>query len=114
MKPDAQSDRVLLEHIHECIERIREYTGSKRASFYGSRLVQDAVVRNLQTLAESTQRLSNAVKETERDVPWRAIAGFRNVLVHGYLQVDLDAVWSVVERDLPELARATERMARSF
>lgn len=112
MKPDTQSDRILLEHIRECIERIWEYTGSKRASFYGSRLVQDAVVRNLQTLAESTQRLSDAVKETERDVPWRAIAGFRNVLVHGYLEVDLDAVWSVVERDLPELARATERMAR--
>ncbi len=36
MKPDAQSDRVLLEHIGECIERIREYTGSRRASFYGS------------------------------------------------------------------------------
>lgn len=113
MKPDAQSDRVLLEHIRECIERIREYTGSRRDSFYGSRMVQDAVVRNLQTLSESTQRLSDAVKETERDVPWRAIAGFRNVLVHGYLQVDLDAVWSVVERDLPELARAIERIARS-
>ena len=113
MKPDAQSDRVLLEHIRECIERIREYTGSRRASFYDSRMVQDAVVRNLQTLSESTQRLSNAVKETERDVPWRAIAGFRNVLVHGYLRVDLDAVWSVVEHDLPELTRAIERMARS-
>ena len=71
MKPDAQSDRVLLEHIHECIERIREYTGCKQASFYGSRLVQDAVVRNLQTLSESTQRLSNAVK---RDRERRSLA----------------------------------------
>lgn len=113
MKPDRQSDRILLEHISECIERIREYTGDKRASFYGSRLVQDAVVRNLQTLAESTQRLSDALKETESDVPWRAIAGFRNFLVHGYLEVDLDAVWSVIEHDLPALARTIERMARS-
>lgn len=47
MKPDQQSDRVLLEHIRDCIERIREYTGSNRDSFYTSRLVQDAVVRNL-------------------------------------------------------------------
>ena len=104
----------MLEHIRTCIERIQEYTGRKRATFYTSHLVQDAVVRNLQTLAESTQRLSHLVKETEKDVPWHAIAGFRNVLVHGYLGIDLDAVWSVVERDLPELVKAVDRMARSF
>ena len=113
MKPGMDSDRVFLEHIRECIERIREYTGGDRATFYASRLVQDAVARNLQTLAESTQRLSAAIKSTEKDLPWQAIAGFRNVLVHGYLGIDLDAVWSVVDRDLPELATAVGRMARS-
>ena len=113
MKAGMHSDRVLLAHILECIERIREYTGGDRASFYDSRLVQDAVVRNLQTLAESTQRLSEAIKATERNVPWQAIAGFRNVLVHAYLGIDLDAVWSVVDRDLPELQAAARRMARS-
>ena len=113
MKPDMHSDRVLLAHTLECIERILEYAGGDRATFYASRLVQDAVVRNLQTLAESTQRLSAAIKATEKDVPWNAIAGFRNVLVHAYLGIDLDAVWSVVARDLPELATAARRMARS-
>ena len=76
MKPGTHSDRVLLEHILECIERILEYTRDERATFYDSRLIQDAVVRNLQTLAESTQRLSEAIKATENDVPWQAIAGF--------------------------------------
>ncbi len=113
MKPDMHSDRVLLAHILECIERIREYTAGDRASFYDSRLVQDAVVRNLQTLAESTQRLTDAIKATEQDVPWQAIAGFRNVLVHAYLGIDLDTVWSVVDRDLPVLAAAVRRMAGS-
>ena len=77
-------------------------------------MVQDAVVRNLQTLAESTQRLSDAIRTTEKDVPWPAIAGFRNVLVHAYLGIDLDAVWGVVDRDLTALAKATRRMARSM
>jgi len=113
VKPGKDSDRVLLAHIRECIERIREYTGGDRAAFYDSRLVQDAVVRNLQTLAESTQRLSEAIKATEKDVPWQAIAGFRNVLVHAYLGIDLDAVWSVVDRDLPVLAATVGRMART-
>ena len=100
MTPGMQSDRLLLEHIGECIERIREYTGGERATFHTSKMVQDAVLRNLQTLAESTQRLSPAIKSTEQGVPWRAIAGFRNVLAHDYFHVDLDVVWTVVERDL--------------
>jgi uncharacterized protein with HEPN domain len=45
------------------------------------------------------------------DVPWRELAGFRSVIVHGYLGVDLGAVWLVVEKDLPALARAVDRMA---
>ena len=112
MNSGQASDQVLLEHIRECIERIEEYTGHERSVFFDSNLVQDAVVRNLQTLAESTQRLSEAIKDKERDVPWRAIAGFRNILAHGYLGIDLEVVWSVVEKDLPELSSAIERMAR--
>ena len=113
MMPGTETDRVLLEHMNECIDRIREYTGDERATFYGSHLVQDAVVRNLQTLAESTQRLSETLKETEPGVPWRAIAGFRNVLAHSYLEIDLEVVWSVIETDLPELAAAIKRMMRT-
>ena len=114
MKPGPPSDRLHLEHVRDCIERIFEYCGGERAAFYSSRMVQDAVIRNLQTLAESTQRLSTSIKDTEPGVPWRAISGFRNVLAHDYLHVDLDVVWSVVERDLPELASAVKRMARSL
>ena len=79
---DLDTDRVLLEHIRTCIGRVREHTGDDRSVFYKSHLVQDAVLRNLHTIAESTQRLSDRVKATESDFPWRAIAGFRNVIVH--------------------------------
>ncbi len=112
MKPGSPSDRVLLVHVRECIERVREDTGDRRTAFLDLRLVQDAVVRNLQMLAESTQRLSEPPKVTEPDVPWQEIAGFRNVLAHGYLMIGPEAVWSVVEQDLPELAGAIERMTR--
>jgi uncharacterized protein with HEPN domain len=94
----------------ECIERIREYTAGDRSRFEVSRLVQDAVIRNLQTLTESSQRLSDELKATEPQVPWRELAGFRNVIVHGYLGVDLAAVWLVVDQDLPPLAAAVTRM----
>jgi uncharacterized protein with HEPN domain len=79
----ADSDRVLLAHMRDCLDRILEYTQAERARFDASRLVQDAVVRNLQTLTESSQRLSIEIKGTEPQIPWRELAGFRNVIVHG-------------------------------
>jgi len=110
LKSSAAADRLLLLHIQDCLDRIAEYTDGSRATFFGSRLVQDAVVRNLQTLAESTQRLSDPIKAAQPQIPWRAIAGFRNVLTHGYLGLDLEAVWSVVDQDLPMLEKAIATM----
>ena len=66
-------------------------------------MIQDAVLRNLQVIAESTKRLSDLLKATHRDFDWRGIAGFRNFLVHDYLGVDLGIVWKVVTEDVPEL-----------
>lgn len=111
MNPGPEADCVLLAHMRNCIDRILEYTNGQRTQFDASPLVQDAVIRNLQTLTESSQRLSADVKGTEPQIPWRDLAGFRNVIVHGYLGVDLGAVWLVVEQDLPALAEAVKRMA---
>jgi len=111
VNPGPEADRVLLAHMRDCLDRILEYTNAERSRFDASRLVQDAVIRNLQTLAESSQRLSSEIKATEPQIPWRELAGFRNVIVHGYLGVDLGAVWLVVEQDLPALVEAVNRMA---
>ncbi len=83
MNPGPGADRVLLAHMRDCLDRILEYTNAERSRFDDSRLVQDAVIRNLQTLAESSQRLSSEIKGTEPQIPWRELVGFRNVIVHG-------------------------------
>ena len=114
MKPETETDLLLLEHIRECIDSIREFTGGQSTSFYESKLVRDAVLRNLQTLAETTQRLSKPLKAAEPDIPWKAISAFRNALTHRYLALDLTVVWTVVERDLPILESAIERMAKAI
>ena len=67
----SDGDDVLLQHVAECIMRINRHTGSSRARFMASDLVQDAVLRNLQVLAESTSRLSDAIKATEPQCPGR-------------------------------------------
>jgi uncharacterized protein with HEPN domain len=109
VNPSPEADRVLLAHMRDCLDRILEYTNTERSRFEASRLVQDAVIRNLQTLTESSQRLSDEIKSSEPQIPWRELAGFRNVIVHGYLGVDLGAVWLVVEQDLPALSEAVNR-----
>ncbi len=110
MKAHRESDLILLDHIRLYVQRIREYTDNRWETFERSHLVQDAVVRNLQTLAESIQRLGAPLKATEPDIPWDEPAGFHNVLTHTYREIDAEVVWNVVERDLPELATAIERM----
>jgi len=106
MRSVAKNDAVYIEYMTECIERIQDYTREGRAAFFASRLIQDATVRNLQTLTESSQRLSAATRARAPDIDWRAIAGFRNILVHGYLGVDIELVWRVIEQDLPALRDA--------
>ena len=112
MKPSAEADKVYLAHMLECAGRIDEYVAGDEARFRTSRLIQDAVVRNLQTLAESSQRLTDAIKASEPGVPWRAISGFRNILVHDYLAIDVDAVWLVLGQELPRLRAALLRMQK--
>lgn len=104
----SKDNSVYIDHMLECLQRIGIYIESK-SQFYDSRLVQDAVVRNLQVMAESSQRLSDEIKEAYPDVPWKEISGFRNILVHDYLGVDLDVIWSVIEQDLPLLEQVLER-----
>jgi uncharacterized protein with HEPN domain len=93
----VKDDRVYLRYILRCISRIEEYTTAGRESFFSSHLVQDGVSRNLQTVAESSQRVSDHLKASRPGVDWKALAGFRNVLVHDYLGVDLESVYRAVE-----------------
>jgi len=109
----VKDDAVYLKHILRCISRVEEYSAAGRETFFASPLIQDGVIRNLQTLAESSQRLSEAITQSWPDVDWKGLAGFRNVLVHDYLGVDLDLVYRAVERDLPRLKQACEAALRA-
>jgi uncharacterized protein with HEPN domain len=107
----THDNRIYLAHILECIALIQEYTRNGRPEFMTSALVQDAVLRRLQTMAESTQRLTEAAKAATPEVDWRSLSGFRNVLVHDYLGgIDLERVWDTLENDLPRLEIAIRKL----
>ncbi len=100
-----KSEQVYLIHIRECIDRIGQYTSGGKDAFFANTMIQDAVLRNLHTLAESTTRLSKEFLSRFPEVDWRAVAAFRNVIVHDYLGLDARQIWDIVERDIPILKR---------
>ena len=105
-----KDDRLYLIYISECIGRIENYTSGGMDSFLSSSMVQDAVLRNLHTLAESTQRLSERLRRQHNEIDWRAISGFRNLIVHDYLGVDFMFCWKIIEKDIPMLKKAITEM----
>lgn len=109
-----KEDRIYLLHIRECLDRIKRYSRSGRDAFLADTLIQDGVIRNLQTLAESSRRLSDAPKLRHPEIDWRNISGFRNVIVHDYLGIDIEQIWDIVERDLSKLRAAVDVLLSEF
>lgn len=110
-----KENQVYLEYILECIEKIETYSSVGKEEFLNNSMIQDAILRRLHTLAESTQRLSDDLKESISDINWRNISGFRNILVHDYLGgIDLDVVWEVLENYLPDLKIQIKKVLKSM
>lgn len=103
-----KEDKLYLIHITECIDRIEQFTAEGKNTFFNDLKTQDAVIRNLQTMAESTKRLSDSLKAAYTDVDWKSMWGFRNVLVHNYLGLDLNQIWNIIEHDVGELKTKIE------
>jgi uncharacterized protein with HEPN domain len=112
---NSERDSIYLAHILECIEHIQDYIGNNKETFMNSSLVQDAVLRRLQTMAESTQKLSDELKTQAPEVDWRGLSGFRNILVHDYLNgIDLEQVWNAITVYLPNLELAIKRLSANL
>ncbi len=107
-----KDDSVYLRYILDCISRIEENVSAGKDKFMASHTLQDAVLRNLQTMAESTQRLSDGFKDAHPEVEWRYIAAFRNVLVHDYLGVDIERIWDITQHEVQELKERLQKILR--
>jgi uncharacterized protein with HEPN domain len=112
MKKD---DSVFLNHIVDGAKLIGEYlSGASRDGFVANRMVQDAVIRELEVIGEATKNISEDLRSKYPDIPWNKMSGMRDKLIHGYFGVDLDAVWDTATKDIPELAIRIESVLRSI
>ncbi len=101
-------DHARLLHIVAAIELIQSYTAPAAESFFTNSMMQDAVIRNIQVIGEATRAVSDGFKQAHPEIPWREIAGTRNLVVHEYFRVDLQIIWDAVNEDLVRLKAAIQ------
>ena len=98
-----RNDRERFIDILEAIEKIERYIPRGRQAFEMDEMLQVWVVRHLQIIGEAASRVSAEAQNRFSEIPWGKMIGMRHVLVHGYFEIDLDIVWSVIEHDLGPL-----------
>jgi len=110
-----RGDREFLLDIKEAGERIRSYIREMSyEEFLQDIKTQDAVVRNIEIIGEAVKNLSKSLKEKQRDIKWKDIAGMRDKIIHFYFGVKWEIVWSVVNDKIPELLPKIETIIREM
>ena len=108
MKKDPQ---IFIDHILECIELVEDYLNGKSIEdFMGSSQLQDAVIRRIEIIGEATKNLPQDFKNRHPDIPWKEMAGMRDIIVHEYFGVDLKLTWRVATEDIKGLKAQLEEL----
>ncbi|MBU4310707.1 DUF86 domain-containing protein [bacterium] len=103
MKKDPE---IFVEHILECIKRIEEYTeGITKDVFFNSTQIQDAIIRRIEIIGEAVKNIPGDIKDKYPDIPWKQIAGMRDILIHEYFGIDIELTWEVAKEEIFELKK---------
>ena len=103
-----------LRDILEAIAAINRYADRDKKTFEADELLQGWFLRHLQIIGEAARALPENTKALAPGVPWQKIIGMRNILVHGYFDIDTDIVWDAATRDIPTLKPRVERLLRTL
>ena len=93
---------LFLEDILNAIEKIETYiTELSFEKFCANSMAVDAVIRNFEVIGEAAKNVPEKIKKKYPDVEWKEATGFRNVLIHDYFGIDLEAVWDTIRNNIP-------------
>jgi uncharacterized protein with HEPN domain len=103
--------RFYLQDMIRFARNVQTYTeGMDQAAFVASGISYDATLRNLELIGEAATHVPEDVQTQHADIPWRLVIATRNRLIHGYLGIDDDTVWSIIQEDIPDLLSALEQI----
>lgn len=103
--------RLYLDDMVTFAEKVQTYTkGMDQTAFVGNSLVYDATLRNLELIGEAATRIPADVRAAHPAIPWRMIIATRNRLIHAYLGIDSDTLWSIIRDDIPALHIALRKL----
>jgi len=106
--------KVYFEDMLDAILNIEEYVGNTGfEEFRKSKLVRDAVIRNLEIIGEAAKNIPKEIKEEHSEIQWREIAGLRDILIHRYFDVNIRILWDVIKDKLPYLKKEVSKILRT-
>ena len=106
-----RDNTIYLRHMLDELEFIRQSTdGVTEEAFLANPLLQHGIVRAIEVLGEAVKNISDPFRDAHPEIPWRDIAGARDKFSHGYFEIELDLVWDIVQRDVPDLQQKIERL----
>jgi uncharacterized protein with HEPN domain len=100
--------------ILDAIAAIERHSGGDKAAFERDELLQVWFLRHLQIIGEAVRHLPSDVRMSAPEIPWTEIVGMRNILVHGYFDIDTDIVWDAATRDVPAIKPSLERLLETL
>ncbi|MDP2940889.1 MAG: DUF86 domain-containing protein [Candidatus Omnitrophota bacterium] len=107
--------KLYLKDIIDAIENIESYTKNVTfARFSHNKMVQDAVIRNIEIIGEAAKHLPADIKSPHKEIPWQEIQGMRNKVIHEYFGVDLDIVWKTIRQSLPILQKSLKKAFKNL
>ena len=107
--------KVFLNHILDSIVLIEEYSKNvTQEKFNKNRYLQDAIIRRLEIIGEATKNLPDEFRKKHSDIPWKSIAGLRDVIIHQYFGVEYNRIWDTVVNLLPPLKKQIEQLIREY
>ncbi|MFH1155530.1 MAG: DUF86 domain-containing protein [Pseudomonadota bacterium] len=112
---DKRAWRFYLDDMIDFAEKVLAYTdGFDQDGFVSKEIIFDATLRNLELIGEAARHIPDEIRSAHTEIPWRMIIATRNRIIHGYLGIDNDTLWSVIHDDVPEMLTFLKALRQKF